>query len=98
VVTSSTINYINFGKPTGHMSLHLSNLSFKKYMFQVCIVRSQTQAMEFSLVLGVYMIVDQIEIWKFVYVVGCCLWPSGQSSWLQIRRAGFDSWHYQKKK
>jgi hypothetical protein len=30
------------------------------------------------------------------------LWPplrsSGQSSWLQIRRPGFDSWHYQKKK
>jgi hypothetical protein len=23
---------------------------------------------------------------------------SGQSSWLQIRRPGFDSWHYQKKK
>jgi hypothetical protein len=26
------------------------------------------------------------------------LWPSGQSSWLQIRRPGLDSWHYQKKK
>jgi hypothetical protein len=26
------------------------------------------------------------------------LWSSGQSSWLQIRRPGFDSWHYQKKK
>jgi hypothetical protein len=26
------------------------------------------------------------------------LWPSGQSSWLQIRRPGFDSRHYQKKK
>jgi hypothetical protein len=25
------------------------------------------------------------------------LWSSGQSSWLQIRRAGFDSRHYQKK-
>jgi hypothetical protein len=23
------------------------------------------------------------------------LWSSGQSSWLQIRRPGFDSWHYQ---
>jgi hypothetical protein len=26
------------------------------------------------------------------------LWSSGQSSWLQIRRPGFDSQHYQKKK
>jgi hypothetical protein len=23
------------------------------------------------------------------------LWSSGQSSWLQIRRPKFDSWHYQ---
>jgi hypothetical protein len=34
--------------------------------------------------------------------VGCAvrppLWSSGQSSWLQIRRPGFDSRHYQKKK
>jgi hypothetical protein len=26
------------------------------------------------------------------------LWPNGQSSWLQIRRPGFDSRHYQEKK
>jgi hypothetical protein len=26
------------------------------------------------------------------------LWSSGQSSWLQIRRPGFDSRHYEKKK
>jgi hypothetical protein len=26
------------------------------------------------------------------------LWSSGQSSWLQIRRPGFDSRNYQKKK
>jgi hypothetical protein len=26
------------------------------------------------------------------------LWSSGQSSWLQIRRPGFDSLHYQGKK
>jgi hypothetical protein len=25
------------------------------------------------------------------------LWSSGQSSWLQIRRPGFESWHYKKK-
>jgi hypothetical protein len=26
------------------------------------------------------------------------LWSSGQRSWIQIRRPGFDSRHYQKKK
>jgi hypothetical protein len=26
---------------------------------------------------------------------GPTLWSSGQSSWLQIRRPGFDSWRYQ---
>jgi hypothetical protein len=31
-------------------------------------------------------------------VVGPPLWSSGQSSWLQIRRPGLDSRHYQKKK
>jgi hypothetical protein len=31
-------------------------------------------------------------------VTGPPLWSSGQSSWLQIRRPGFDSRHYQKKK
>jgi hypothetical protein len=30
--------------------------------------------------------------------IGPPLWSSGQSSWLQIRRPGFDSRHYQKKK
>jgi hypothetical protein len=29
--------------------------------------------------------------------VGPPLWSSGQSSWLQIRRLGFDSRHYQRK-
>jgi hypothetical protein len=29
--------------------------------------------------------------------VGPPLWSSGQSSWLQIQRPGFDSQHYQKK-
>jgi hypothetical protein len=29
---------------------------------------------------------------------GPLLWSSGQSSWLQIRRPGFDSRHYQKRK
>jgi hypothetical protein len=31
-------------------------------------------------------------------VFGPPLWSSGQNSWLQIRRSGFDSRHYQKKK
>jgi hypothetical protein len=31
-------------------------------------------------------------------ITGPPLWSSGQSSWLQIRRPGFDSQHYQKKK
>jgi hypothetical protein len=31
-------------------------------------------------------------------IVGPPLLSSGQSSWLQIRRLGFDSRHYQKKK
>jgi hypothetical protein len=30
--------------------------------------------------------------------MGPPLWSDGQSSWLQIRRPGFDSRHYQKKK
>jgi hypothetical protein len=33
-------------------------------------------------------------MWKRV---GPPLWSSGQSSWLQIRKPGFDSRHYQKK-
>jgi hypothetical protein len=35
-----------------------------------------------------------------IYIVpnGPPLWSSGQSSWLQIRRPGFDFRHYQKKK
>jgi hypothetical protein len=49
----------------------------------VGIVRSQTQTMEFKF---------------FMYVCGLPLWSSGQSSWLQIRRPGFDSRHYQRKK
>jgi hypothetical protein len=33
-----------------------------------------------------------------LYIYRPPLWSSGQSSWLQIRRPGFDSRHYQKKK
>jgi hypothetical protein len=34
---------------------------------------------------------------KFIYVEESRppLWSSGQSSWLQIQRSGFDSWRYQ---
>jgi hypothetical protein len=30
-----------------------------------------------------------------VSTTGPSLWSSGQSSWLQIKRSGFDSWRYQ---
>jgi hypothetical protein len=33
----------------------------------------------------------------YYYYYGPPLWSSGQSSWLQNRRPGFDSRHYQKK-
>jgi hypothetical protein len=39
--------------------------------------------------------------WKFQCLISVLwppLWSSGQSSWLQIRRPGFDSRYYQKKK
>jgi hypothetical protein len=36
-------------------------------------------------------------IW-FIIINRPPLWSSGQSSWLQIRRPGFDSRHYQEKK
>jgi hypothetical protein len=44
----------------------------------------------------------QIHSWVFLVSFSCSLcrpplWSSGQSSWLQIRRQGFDSRHYQKK-
>jgi hypothetical protein len=34
--------------------------------------------------------------WTF-FIYYACMLSSGQSSWLQIRRPGFDSRHYQKK-
>jgi hypothetical protein len=36
--------------------------------------------------------------YKSMYLLRPPLWSSGQSSWLQIWRPGFDSRHYQKKK
>jgi hypothetical protein len=41
---------------------------------------------------------ERLLIGKRSYSVRPPLWSSGQSSWLQIRRPGFDSRHYQKKK
>jgi hypothetical protein len=38
-----------------------------------------------------------IYIYEYIYIKRPPLWSSGQSSWLQIRRRGFDSRHYQKK-
>jgi hypothetical protein len=37
-------------------------------------------------------------LWRGLPSWGPSLWSSGQSSWIQIRRPGFDSRHYQKKK
>jgi hypothetical protein len=43
--------------------------------------------------------VNQLKMYKYaIGISGPPLWSSGQSSWLQIRRPGFDSRHYQKKK
>jgi hypothetical protein len=36
-------------------------------------------------------------LFGLLFVIRPPLWSSGQSSWLQIRRPGFDSWHYHKK-
>jgi hypothetical protein len=46
------------------------------------------------------ILMDHNEVLKFKLpgLKGPPLWSSGQSSWLQIRRPGFDSRHYQKKK
>jgi hypothetical protein len=50
------------------------------------------------------MVSPYIYIYIYIYIYACLctcwspLWSSGQSSWLQIRRPGFDSRHYQEKK
>jgi hypothetical protein len=37
--------------------------------------------------------------WTFrIQIINIIAWTGGHSSWLQIRRPGFDSLHYQKKK
>jgi hypothetical protein len=72
----------------------------------VDIVRSRTQTMEcvclfvwgeeatyanfVSLVISVITLILTINS----YVIGPLLWSSGQSSWLQIQRSGFDSQRY----
>jgi hypothetical protein len=41
---------------------------------------------------------QEVYIYIYIYILrGPPLWSSGQSSWVQIRRPGFDSRHYQKK-
>jgi hypothetical protein len=47
---------------------------------------------------GMETLLEGVTFWKNMPHVGPPLWSSGQSSWLQIRRPGFDSRHYQKKK
>jgi hypothetical protein len=67
---------------TRHLSENLALTSPTSCARSVGIVRYRTQATEF---------------FNIVYNIPP-LWSSGQSSWLQIRRPGFDSQHYQKKK
>jgi hypothetical protein len=60
------------------------------------IVLSWTQATESSLVLLMFQWCDAYSkingvLQEFRWPV----WPSGQSSWLQIQRTGFDSWRCQ---
>jgi hypothetical protein len=40
----------------------------------------------------------RIRVYRCCACPGPPLWSSGQSAWLQIRRPGFDSWHYQREK
>jgi hypothetical protein len=64
----------------------------------VVIVRSRTQATEFGFSLVQWRHNASPELLKFeVPFINTRppLWSSGQSSWLQIRRPGFDSRHYQ---
>jgi hypothetical protein len=42
--------------------------------------------------------VSHTHLVEYQRVLMGLLWSSGQSSWLQIRRPGFDSRHYQKEK
>jgi hypothetical protein len=57
----------------------------------VSIVRSLAQATEFFL----FVFYNGQQITDSTVFKGPPLWSSGQSSWLQIRRPGFDSRHYQ---
>jgi hypothetical protein len=52
-----------------------------------------------STVWTTYVAIIYIYIYIYIYThIWPPLWSSGQSSWLQIWRPGFDSQHYQKKK
>jgi hypothetical protein len=46
---------------------------------------------------GVKLTFADIQLIFITLTIRPPLWSSGQSSWLQIRRPGFDSRHYQKK-
>jgi hypothetical protein len=62
---------------------------------------SQAYAMHFHFLFALHIHPCSSKICIFGFLVVWWwppLWSSGQSSWLQIRRPGFDSRHYQKKK
>jgi hypothetical protein len=44
-----------------------------------------------------YVIIGPLTLKLVILNRGPPLWSIGQSFWLQIRRPGFDSWHYHKK-
>jgi hypothetical protein len=48
--------------------------------------------------MGCLILMTWFCIMSCLAFLGPLPWSSGQSSWLQIRRPGFDSRHYQKKK
>jgi hypothetical protein len=50
------------------------------------------------MLVGTEFFIVQMNLTLQLKCDGPPLWSSGQSSWLQIRRPGFDSRHYQKKK
>jgi hypothetical protein len=50
--------------------------------------------MRMNKLVKIYIPVDALHILTVWQNRTPPLWSSGQSSWLQIRRPGFDSWHY----
>jgi hypothetical protein len=71
--------------------------TFRAYPRTSTIITQRTRSFSF-----VTQSLDSAQWASRIWIVSSNLWPplwsSGQSSWLQIRRPGFNSRHYQKKK